>query len=578
MLKNLSITKKLLLIAVPPVIILIIFTYIASQQMVFISRAANETIYEEIYVSNSKILRADSDYYQSLLFQEELVLDETLPEETVQYLYTLYDGATASAYTNVKDALDNVRHNDELFNQYKHPETDRTLSELEVLYTDEYNLWINSFDIRTLSGDIKANHDHFTVAREYLFEMSLLLDTYGQIKSQELLETTDSNVLMMVIVILIISGIVIFTMLRIINFFRKSVTSLTDNFESISHHHLNITFSEYMMSSKDEFGVLTQSGQSVLETFKAMIYQIRDGIKNLTATSEIMTQSTDYISSSVNEVSSAVTEIADGASSQAHETQKVTDDVNKLGEIIKTNHESTDQLASKSVEIELITKEGLDLVYQLSKDTHANVKMFDEIFTVIEQTSDSTAKIGDASKIISDISAQTNLLALNAAIEAARAGDAGRGFAVVAEEIRKLAEQTSKSTETIDSMLNELIVNVSKVKSKGEEVKDAINNQEESVQSAKVKYEGIVNVVDEMKKEITLINDLSKTMEVSRSSVIEVILHLSAIAEENAAGAEETSASTQMILSTISELKKTSDELENLVEDFRNLIRDFELS
>ncbi len=575
MFRELSVTKKMLMMVLPPLIILVVVMIVSSQQMIFISTSANNSIYEEAFVSTSKILNADRDFYQAILAQTQLLSNYSAEDMSHDELVTMYKENADQAYTRVKDALDNIRKNEVMFSQYKHPTENVTIAELEKNFFKEYDLWYKSFDIDSLSGDVAESYIHFENAREQINLMTEILEGYADYESHNLVDITRRNTIILALIIALTILVVTVIMYRIAQLLRRSIIALSGNIHEMAEKNLTVDFDNFNFSSKDEIGVLAISSKSMLHTFRHMIQEIKHSVDNLVKTSDVISTGSVEINHAMNEVTNAVTDVARGAGSQALETQKVTEDVKALGDIINDSYSTAHSLSEKSASIDTITGEGLELIKNLSDETQTNVQTFEDIFKVIETTSESTAKIGDASKLISAISEQTNLLALNAAIEAARAGEAGKGFAVVADEIRKLAEQTSSSTELIDTMLSDLIQNVTSAKNKSNEVREAIKRQEHSVKSTESKYNEIVSVVTDMKSEIQVLNNLSNMMEQNRSNVSEVIFQLSAIAEENAASTEETSASAEQILATVEELNHMSDELKSLVDILESLIKDF---
>lgn len=574
--KNVKIGLKLIILVSLPTILAFAILLISSNTTFQTQSKLNTLLYDEMFISTGLILNADRDFYQANVAELTLMFKSDMTDEEKTGQIQDYKDNADQTLSRITEAVDGIKSNSYLYSEFKHS-SGMTIEQSFAAFQTEYNNWYQSLDIQTLEGDIGKHLSSFSAARDQINILGEALDEYGKVESANIKAEVTAEIITIVVISLIVLVIVIIIATLLGLYIRRSILKTSHIANQIASKDLKTQIDFSQLNNRDEFGDLSRSMKLLYDNLYQIIAQLKDDSQKLTDSSITMNEISEEVTRGTQEITETVYDIAEGASSQAKDTQHVADVVTVLGDIIHKNIQNTQTLKNANIQIGNLAVDGQSYVTEMTEKTATSQKSFEEINDVIKLTNESASRIGEASNLIADIATQTNLLALNAAIEAARAGEAGKGFAVVADEIRKLAEQSTKSTQVIDSMLDELEINIQSANSKSAETNKVFKEQSNSVEATRAKYSEIASMIKDMNNLVDSVVSSSDQMESNRMKVMEVIESLSSIATQNAAGAEETSAASEEILSTVENVNSISGSINDLSKKLMVLVDEFKL-
>jgi methyl-accepting chemotaxis protein len=267
---------------------------------------------------------------------------------------------------------------------------------------------------------------------------------------------------------------------------------------------------------------------------------------------------TDSLAISSGQISATMDEQERTISDQASSVNETTTTVEELGATTRQTAQQADISSQGARQALELSEKGSDSV----KRTMAGINDLQGKVTAIADRivhlSEQTGQISSISELVSDVANQTNMLALNAAVEAARAGEQGKGFTVVAGEIRKLAEQTKKSAETINGLVDDIesaINSTIMVTDQGQ--KTAI----EGIQLAENSATAFKEIADAVNNVFVNSQQISMSSKQQAVAVQQVISAMNAIN----LGAKESSTGVRQVRGAATELKKNTTTLRELV-------------
>lgn len=418
---------------------------------------------------------------------------------------------------------------------------------------DSISLDNNIVDFREISG---TNW----VLVSYVPEASIFAELIS-------LRTTMAIVAVVILIILLV------LMERMVNYMIKPIKSLTDSIVMMASGDFTV---DIKTKGNDEITVMGQS----MKDFAASMRKMINDIVNASETLQGQAESSSTVSGGLYEASLTQSKTIDNLNETVDQlsasVQEIAENATSLAMVVSETKDSSMEAEQKMNETVTVAESGKSDMEKVGEAMNVIQSSINSLQESIDEVGTASSEINNIVSMIGEIADETNLLALNASIEAARAGEAGRGFAVVASEIGGLADDSNKSVQKIQGLIDQVTSLVAETVEKAKQSVDEISSSSELVNQA-------VNTFDTIYDNIINANHVVNNMASSMSQVESVATNVAAITEEQAASAEVISGNagniaaesqnitndSEKVADTAKELADTSENLMTQIKSFR---------
>jgi methyl-accepting chemotaxis protein len=266
--------------------------------------------------------------------------------------------------------------------------------------------------------------------------------------------------------------------------------------------------------------------------------------------------------SAANQISSSTEQMAAGAQEQSSQATEVAGAVEQMTKTIYETTKNTGQATEASKNSGKVAKEGGHVVEETIHGMNRIAEVVRKSAETVQALGKSSDQIGEIVQVIDDIADQTNLLALNAAIEAARAGEQGRGFAVVADEVRKLAERTTKATKEIATMIKQIQKDTSGAVESMEEGTKEVEVGKQLAEKAGKSLQEIIHGAEQVLDIVSQVAAASEEQSSAAEQISKNIESISSVTQESASG-------IQQIAHASEDLNRLTLNLQELISQFK---------